>query len=83
MENQKLLALQAQLLKEQQKTERMRILITFTGFYQEFFNILKSCRTREEAFDKLNDEYYELFGLFKYKDYQSFKKVVSYHLKKS
>lgn len=79
---QRKLALEVELEKLQKKVERMRKLSTFNGFYNEFFKTLKECKTREEAFEKLNDEFYELFGIFKYKDYQSFKQIVRYHLKK-
>ena len=81
-QEQKNAALQVELEKMQIKTARMRKLTTFDGFYNEFFQTLKTCKTREEAFDNINNEFYELFGIFKYKDYQSFKTIVRYHLKK-
>lgn len=80
-DQQRLLALQHERDKLQKENERMRKLYTFQGFYTEFFNYLKNCKTHEEAFDLLNEEYFQLFGFYKYKDHQSFKSACKYHLK--
>jgi hypothetical protein len=75
-------ALEVEIAKLQIQNLRMKKLSTFTGFYSEFFNSLKESKTHEEAFEKLNEEFFQLFGFYKYNSHDSFKHVVRYHLKK-
>jgi len=75
-------ALEVEVAKLQTENLRMKKLATFQGFYAEFFHELKNSKTHQEAFDKLNEEFHQLFGFYKYKDHDSYKQLVRYHLKK-
>lgn len=81
-EKQRKLALEEEIRRLEAKVLRMREISSFKGFYNRFFCHLKESKTNDEAFEKTNNEYYELFGVFRYSDYQSFKQIVRYHLKK-
>ncbi|MEM9685347.1 MAG: hypothetical protein AAF934_00310 [Bacteroidota bacterium] len=46
------------------------------GFFQRYFYHLKRSRTNHEAFLKTNEEYFELFGEYKYSSLDSFRKTL-------
>ena len=52
--------------------DMMRKLYKTEGFLHEYFERLKSSRTQLEAFNQVNDLYFELFGEFRYSSYHSF-----------
>jgi len=53
----------------------LKKLITIKGFHQEWFNSLSKFETREEAFDSLNETYYQLVGVQRYSSYKAFQNV--------
>jgi hypothetical protein len=57
------------------KMARMRELNTVDGFYQAFFKEIKPEVARPEAFEKINNEFYELYGWHRYSSYESFKRA--------
>jgi hypothetical protein len=81
-EAQKKLADQVELEKLQKKVDRMRQLVPTLGFFKCYFVLLKHCKTDTEAFNLLNDEYFELFGVYRYSDWDAFRNSMKYHNKK-
>ena len=55
-------------------------LVSDEGFIAEFWSRLKEMRakdpdvTQEAVFDSLNDEYYEVFGTYRFKSFDAFRK---------
>jgi len=80
-EAQKKLANQVELEKLQIKVERMRQLVPVNGFFKAYFELLKSVDSNIEAFELLNNEYYELFGIYRYNSYETFKVIKNRNLK--
>ena len=76
------IANQIEIEKLRIQTEKMKKLATREGFFKEYFLECKNQKTNKEAFDKINEEYYNLFGQYRYADHDSFKKAVSYQFKK-
>lgn len=64
------------------QNEKMKKLATRSGFFSEYFQECKNHNTNKEAFDFVNEEYFNLFGQYRYSDHDSFKKAVSYQFKK-
>lgn len=77
------LALAAEIEKLQKENDRMRQIGNTPGFYKAYFSLLKDCKTDVEAFNLLNDEYFELFGMYRYSDWDAFRNSMKYHNKKS
>ena len=44
--------------------------------------MLAECDTSEEAFNKLNDKYFNIFGVERYANYNSFRRSINYWLQK-
>lgn len=76
------IANQIEIEKLKVQNEKMKKLATRDGFFKEYFLKCKSCKTNKEAFDIINEEYYNLFGQYRYSDHDSFKKAVNYQFKK-
>lgn len=53
----------------------IRKIATAKGFYDYYFAIIPEFSTRIEAFNYVNELYFELFGEYKYSSYQNFLKV--------
>ena len=51
----------------------MRKLSTRKGFYASYFENLKNSKTKIEAFNKVNDSYYSLFGTYKFNSFLDFR----------
>lgn len=75
-------ALRIEIEKLKEQTELMRQLSTVTGFIFYYFTKCKEHKTNNEAFNHVNDLYFDLFGEFRYSDFHSFKRVIIYHNKK-
>ncbi len=80
---------QQQLLEIQEENSLMRNLATRQGFFQYYFKELSEKkgtmhkhRTMVECFNYCNEKYYDLFGEYKYSNYNSFKQQVSREYKK-
>lgn len=67
-------AKQVEIDKLTKKVERMREIGTINGFYQAYYKLLPKTKTYVEAFNQLNDEYFELFGVYRYSSYNTFRK---------
>ena len=76
---QRKLAAQVELEKLTKQVERMRQLVPVLGFFKCYFSLLKVCKTDVEAFNKINDEYFELFGVYRYSDWDAFRNAKKYH----
>lgn len=68
--------------KLKKEIDLMRMLNSNDGFYQYFFKICNDHKTREDAFDAVNNLYFELFGRFRYKSYKGFRNSISQFYKK-
>lgn len=56
---------------------------TTSGFYEMYFKELKTAKSNIEAFNNVNEKYYELFNKYRYSDWNSFKKMTNYYNNKS
>ena len=57
------------------ENQLIKKLATNVGFYNYFFEMLKTSKTNLEAFNRVNDQYFEFFGEYKYSCYRSFSNV--------
>jgi len=76
-------ALRIYITKIEKENEKLRLLSTQSGFYAEYFKQLKTAKSNKEAFDIVNNEYNELFGSYRYSDYNSFMVMTNYYNKKN
>ena len=76
------IANQIEIEKLKVQNEKMKKLATRDGFFAAYFLECKNQKTNKEAFEKINDQYKDLFGQYRYADHDSFKKAVSYQFKK-
>lgn len=76
------IANQIEIEKLRIQNEKMKKLATREGFFKEYFLECKNQKNNKEAFDKINEEYYNLFGQYRYADYHTFKRVIIYYQKK-
>lgn len=51
------------------------------GFFQYYFAELPHHATQTDAFNHVNTLYFELFGEYRYEDYNTFRNIYSRHLK--
>ncbi|WP_435624484.1 hypothetical protein [Flagellimonas sp.] len=58
-----------------EQVKLMRRLATRLGFFQYYFENLKEHRTQVECFIYVNEKYFDLFGEYRYSDYDSFRKL--------
>ncbi|MCO6149075.1 hypothetical protein [Flavobacterium sp. NRK1] len=66
----------------QRQNEIMRQLGTLDGFFTAVFNMVKHSRTNEEAFNAVNDQYFEIWGQYRFSDFESYRRSRYYHYKK-
>lgn len=59
----------------EKETEIMQKLATAKGFYDEYFKALKNVKYNYEAFNLINERYFNVFGQYRYSDYSSFEKI--------
>jgi len=57
-------------------------LVTPQGFIKEHLRLIGQGYSGRDAFDILNDSYYDYYGVYKYSDYESFKSAKSYQQNK-
>lgn len=69
--------------KLKMKLELMQKLCSTQKFYQYYFSELKNYKTNTECFNAVNDQYLKLFGVYRYSDWDSFKKMVNYYHNKN
>lgn len=72
-------ALKLMIAKLEKENAEMRKISTRKGFYNEYFNQLKTAKNNKEAFDTVNERYHTLFGKYRYSDYASFKVMTNYY----
>lgn len=80
--NQLELAYKAEVQKLQEKIEIMKLIGNREGFYKYFFKICDQFKTREDAFEAVNNLYFELFGEFRYNSYKGFRNSITQFYKK-
>lgn len=51
------------------------------GFYKYYFDDLPFHSTNFECFNHVNTIYFDLYGEYRYEDYNSFRRAYTYHLK--
>ncbi len=85
MDRDKEIALQRAFAAEQRRAEaaekkmgRMRELASIDGFYKAYFKLVPEAGGREKAFETINNEFYELYGYWRYSDYRSFRNTQNY-----
>jgi hypothetical protein len=76
-------ALQLEVKKLELQNAKMKKLATTEGFFKVYFETCKDSKTNQEAFNIVNEQYYSLFGKYRYADYSSFKNITTYYHKKS
>lgn len=76
-------ALRIYIAKIEKQNEKMKLLATSSGFYSEYFKELKTAKSNKEAFDSVNEEYHQLFGIYRYADHNSFMAMTNYYNKKN
>lgn len=64
-----------ELQKLQNDYQTLRNIITPQGFYQTWLYSAKNFKNRKDAFNSLNQEYFNLVGVFKYDSYNAFLRV--------
>jgi len=74
-------ALRIHIEKLEKENEAMKALATQKGFYDTYFKYLKNEKTNNDAFNKVNDEYNELFGSYRYSCYDTFRNATKNLLK--
>ena len=52
-------------------------LITLDGFHRSVINLANSVNSMRVAFDSINDRYYNYFGEYRYKNYNSYANMIS------
>ena len=72
-------ALRIYIAKIEKQNEQMRELSTRKGFYAAYFVELKTAKSNKEAFDTVNETYHELFGNYRYSDFNTFKRMTNYY----
>jgi hypothetical protein len=76
-------AQQIEFEKVQKQNELMKSLSTREGFFKFFHHKCKSFKTNKQAFDHINEIYFDLFGKYRFSDFSSFKNMVTYYNKKN
>lgn len=62
--------------KLEKENEIMKKLSTRKGFYDFYFEKLKTSKTKIQAFNKVNNLYLSLFGEKRYGDFATFKSLI-------
>jgi hypothetical protein len=65
------------------ENQLLRQLATREGFFQYYFEQLPKHRTNVECFNAVNDTYCDLFGEWRYTDYNSFRKQANHYNKRT
>lgn len=73
----------AQEEKYRQQVNLMRQLYSAAGFFKYYFEQLPKHPTQIEAFNYVNDLHLDLFGQYRYSDYDSFRQALGYHKRKN
>lgn len=60
-----------------QENEFLKSAATLEGFCRLYFGELPNHVTRVEAFNAVNDRYFDLIGDYRYSDYNTFQTIIS------
>jgi hypothetical protein len=76
--------LQQQIDKLRLENQIMKMIATPSGFFKYYFEKLKddNFKTDIACFNYVNELYFEFFGVYKYTDYNSFRKLKNKTFKK-
>lgn len=69
--------LELEIEKLKTENEIMSKISTSIGFYEYFFKELKNYKTEIECFNEVNKLYFNLFGVYRFENYQTFKSKFS------
>lgn len=58
------------------ENETLKKLSTKEGFFRFYFSILKDCKSKIDAFQKVNNLYFNHFGEYRYKNFKEFRNSV-------
>ncbi|MFH6966470.1 hypothetical protein [Flavobacterium sp. FlaQc-28] len=72
-------ALRIYIAKIEKQLELFKKLSSTSGFYKEYYKMLATAKSNKAAFDDLNEMYFELFGKYRFSDWNSFKKMTNYY----
>lgn len=67
-------------LTDSQKYDLAVQLGTTKGFFQYYFDQLPQHKSQIDSFEAANQLHYDIFKEYKYSDYHSFRRSMSYHL---
>lgn len=70
------IAQQIEIEKLKKENELMRQLSTVDGFFIYYFSQCPVNKTNVEAFNFVNQKYFDLFGEYRYSDHDSFKRIL-------
>lgn len=76
------IANQIEIEKLKSQNEKMKKLANREDFFKQYFLECKNYKTNKDAFDAVNEEYYNYFGQYRYSDFHTFKRVVIYYNQK-
>lgn len=71
------LAQEHEIKKLQEKVALMKQLATTEGFYKYYFQKLNSFKFNYECFNYINNLYFQLFGVERYKSWESFRQSLN------
>jgi len=74
------LRIQVEVLEK--KIKLMRELSNTNSFYQYYFRHLSKFNSNKDCFEFVNEQYHELYGVYRYADYGVFRAMLSRHNKK-
>lgn len=57
----------------QERQQRIKLLGSKNGFLEAFYRKLSTANTRNDAFNAVNEEYFEIFGEYRFTNYNSFR----------
>jgi len=72
-------ALRIYIAKLEKQNALMLQLSTTSGFYERYFQELKTAKSNIEAFNTVNELYHTVFNKYRYSDWNSFKKMTNYY----
>lgn len=81
--NHELKAMRIQMQQLEAKIELMKQLRTSEGFIRYFFKEIDNYKNRAECFNAVNELFYQLFGEYRYSDYDSFRRVCNHYKPRS
>jgi len=83
MDHQPVLIVNFKQLTDSQKYQLAQQLGTVKGFYTYYFNQLPNFNTQSNCFNAVNLLHFKIFNTYKYEDYNSFRRALTYHLQKN